>query len=214
MNIQTKRKIKTTIDIVMVILLPLLMSYSMIGETAHEMLGLIMTAAFISHHVLNYSWQKNLFKGKYTKSRIIYTVTDFALLIIMLALPISGIAMSKHILVSAHFGISAAAARRIHILAAYWGFVLMSFHAGLHIRNLLAERVSRTAQIIFTVICAYGLIAFIKRDVAGYLLMRNDFAFFDFNEPAVYFILDYAAIMCLFAGIGCCLTKFLKRKSG
>ena len=157
---------------------------------------------------------KNLFKGKYTKSRIIYTVTDFALLIIMLALPISGIAMSKHILVSVHFGISAAAARRIHILAAYWGFVLMSFHAGLHIRNLLAERVSRTAQIIFTVICAYGLFAFIKRDVAGYLLMRNDFAFFDFNEPAVYFILDHAAIMCLFAGIGCCITKFLKQKSG
>ena len=39
MNIQSKRKIKTTIDIVMVILLPLLMSYSLIRETAHSVNG-------------------------------------------------------------------------------------------------------------------------------------------------------------------------------
>ena len=37
----------------MIILLPLLMAYSLIGETAHEWLGLFMFLLFILHHSMN-----------------------------------------------------------------------------------------------------------------------------------------------------------------
>ena len=37
----------------MLILLPLLMAYSLIGESIHEWLGITMFAVFILHHIIN-----------------------------------------------------------------------------------------------------------------------------------------------------------------
>lgn len=53
----------------------------------------------------------------------------------------------------------------------------------------------RTAGILFA---AYGGYAFIKRDIGLYMTLQNMFAFFDFEEPLVFFILDYLAVMGLF----------------
>ena len=44
------------IDISMVILLPMLMAYSLIGETFHEAAGTLMFILFIVHHVMNRGW--------------------------------------------------------------------------------------------------------------------------------------------------------------
>ena len=48
-----KQKIKILIDFLMFITLMLLMPYEMVGETAHEWLGMGMFVLFISHHVMN-----------------------------------------------------------------------------------------------------------------------------------------------------------------
>lgn len=40
------KKVRMIIDILMVVLLPLLMAYSMIGENVHEVLGICMFAFF------------------------------------------------------------------------------------------------------------------------------------------------------------------------
>ena len=56
-----KRKI---LDAAMVLLLPLLMAYSLIGEAFHEVTGTLMLALFILHHWLNRGWWKSLFRGK------------------------------------------------------------------------------------------------------------------------------------------------------
>ena len=58
--------IKILVDIGMTVALLLLMSYSLIGEAAHEWIGMGMFGLFIVHHILNVHWFKNLFKGKYT----------------------------------------------------------------------------------------------------------------------------------------------------
>ena len=47
---------KIGIDIVLTVLLPLLMAYTLVGEVAHEWLGLAMLLLFIAHHVLNIRW--------------------------------------------------------------------------------------------------------------------------------------------------------------
>lgn len=44
------------IDCGMVILLPLLMAYSLIGESAHEYLGIAMFLLFVEHHIMNAAW--------------------------------------------------------------------------------------------------------------------------------------------------------------
>ena len=48
-----KKKLRIVIDSGMVLLLPLLMAYSLVGEAAHEYLGIGMFLLFISHHILN-----------------------------------------------------------------------------------------------------------------------------------------------------------------
>ena len=46
---------KIGIDAAMLILLPLLMAYSLVGEAAHEWLGLTMFALFVLHHIINFA---------------------------------------------------------------------------------------------------------------------------------------------------------------
>ena len=92
---------------------------------------------------------------------------------------------------------------------AYWGFILMSFHLGLHVRAVtapFAKKMNKTVKmvlmILFLIISAYGVYAFVKRGIGDYLMMKGMFAFFDFGESRVRFLLDYAAVMVLVADVG------------
>lgn len=60
---------KIAVDVGMTAVLLLLMAYSLVGETAHEWLGIGIFALFITHHILNNGWCRNVFKGKYTPIR-------------------------------------------------------------------------------------------------------------------------------------------------
>ena len=73
-----KQKIKILIDFLMFITLMLLMPYEMVGETAHEWLGMGMFVLFISHHVMNRKWTKSVVKGTYTPIRLMQTVLVIA----------------------------------------------------------------------------------------------------------------------------------------
>lgn len=68
----------------------------------------------------------------------------------------------------------------------------------------------RTAGILLAV---YGGYAFIKRDIGLYMTLQNMFVFFDFEEPLVFFILDYLAVMGLFVWAGYYMAEWLKRFS-
>ena len=48
-----KAKWRMLVDSLMVVLIPLLMAYSLIGETAHEWLGVMMSLLFVDHYLLN-----------------------------------------------------------------------------------------------------------------------------------------------------------------
>ena len=47
------KKIRMIIDVLMTAMLPLLMAYSLIGESNHDILGIVMFALFIAHHIIN-----------------------------------------------------------------------------------------------------------------------------------------------------------------
>ena len=218
-----KKKIRIIIDCGMVILLPLLMAYSLIGEAAHEYLGIAMFLLFIAHHIMNAAWWRNLFRGKYSPARIVMTVTDLLLAIIMVALPVSGIVMSRYAFSFLQITGGVGTARTVHLLTSYWGFVLMSFHAGLHgqtvvqaIRKSLLPKSSKCAGAVLTLMAAMtaacGVYAFIRRQLADYLFLKVPFVFFNFDEPRIYFMVDYITIMLLFAFAGYYLLKLLRSK--
>lgn len=211
---KNRNRIKTIIDIAMCILLPLLMAYSLLGEALHEWMGLGMFFAFILHLILNRQWFKQLFRGRYTPVRLLFAAVNILLTLIMFALPISGIVMSKHVFIRFEFN-GASWARLVHLLASYWGFLLMSIHLGLHL-DMMKGKIFRKGQvpvlvrIIAGTVGMYGIYALFKRQIPSYLFLRNQFVFFDFGEAVGLFLFDYLTIMVLFSAVGHGAVKLAK----
>ena len=212
-----KKNIRMIVDIAMTVLLPMLMAYSLIGEKFHEIAGTAMFVLFIGHHVLNRGWYQALFKGKHNARRISQTVLNVVLLVFMILQPISGILMSKHLFTFIDVPGISATAREVHLFLAYWGFVMLSIHAGTHLMAPLGKLNRSRHKIWAVVICLisvvsiYGAYAFVKRQFADYMFMKSAFVFLDYSEPRVYFFLDYIAVMLLFASVGYLVTSILTR---
>ena len=215
-DMNTKTKIKTAADILMTAALPVLMCYSIVGETAHEIVGIAMFALFILHHILNFGWTKSLFKGKYPPKRIIGTIINAAVLICMLGLMYSSIVISKHIFTFLNIG-GAMTARTVHLLCAYWGLVLMSVHLGMHIGQIamrLKLKYSKfrlPMQIAFGAIAVLGIYEFIKLKFVDYMFGKVQFVFIDTSASAVITVLRYACVVVLFAEVGYWLNRIISK---
>ena len=223
-----KGKIKMTIDVLMTAALLFLMGYQFWDETAHEWVGAGMFVLFLLHHILNGSWHKNLFRGKYPPIRIFLTVIDVLVLLSMIAQMYSGIVLSRHVFAFLPIESGLAFARRLHILGSYWGFLLMSLHLGLH-WNMVLGAVKRkfpvTSQSVHYLsvgiglaVALYGAWVFVKRDFAVYMFLQSEFVFMDYEEAKVLFYLDYLALMgtCIFIShyVGRLLRSLKRKESG
>ena len=199
----------------------LLMAYSLIGEAAHEWLGVIIFLLFVLHHILNIKWYITLFRGKYPPIRVFGTVLTMLVLLSMAGSMISGILLSRYVFrLDVHR--FSAALRTVHMLSAYWGFVFLSLHLGLHWGGIMgtARKLTKkpskfrtwTLRGMAVMIAAYGAYAFVKRDFGNYMLLRYHFVFFDFEESVVLFLLDYVAVMGLFVCVGYYLNVILQKR--
>ena len=209
-----KARIKMIIDIAMSITLFVSMSYQFMEQKNHEVAGAIMFVMFILHHIMNYRWYLSLAKGRYSSQRILLTVIDFVILVDMLALMISGIRMSNYVFDFINLKFSMELARNLHMIASYGGFLLIGLHIGLHygmilrmVRKVFHITESSGARIfimrcIAGLVSVYGVYALIKRNFISYITLQMHFVFFDFNESAIYYVLDLFAIMILMIFIG------------
>ncbi len=210
------KRARIVLDFVMTALLPVLTAYSLVGELLHEILGTAMLLLFIAHHILNRKATGAMFKGRQSAERVFGTAVDLLLFAVMIALPLSGIVLSKHLYTWLPLSGLSALARTMHLLASYWGFVLMSVHLGLHLNRFLPKRRSPkiVLSVILSLIAAYGVYAFIKRDIGSYMFLKTQFVFFDFDAPRILFFLDYLAVLILFAWVGCGVKKLLHHIGG
>ena len=209
---QPKMVGKIIVDLGMTILLMLLMAFELIGRTAHEWIGAGMFVLFIVHHILNRKWSGNLFHGKYSSYRSLQTVSAVLVFLAMLGSMVSAVLISREVFAFLPISGGRSFGRTLHMLCAYWGFLFLSFHLGIHWNMILGmagklcgrpsklrARLIRTAGIL---IAAYGVYALIRRDIPSYLFLQNKFVFFDFEEPLIFFFLDYLAVMDLFIFVG------------
>lgn len=127
-----RQTLKVSVDTVMTVLLLLLMLFMITGQQVHEWIGVAMIVLFVVHHMLNPAWFKNLLKGKYTLSRVFISGINILLLLDMIALAISGVMMSGFVFGFLPINSGAVFSRKLHMLAAYWGLILMSAHLGQH----------------------------------------------------------------------------------
>ena len=211
-----KKTLKTILDILMTTALPVMMAYSLAGETLHEIVGTAMLALFITHHVLNRKATAAMFKGKQAPARILNTTVNSLLFAVMICLPISGIVLSKHLYTGLPTDGLSAIARTVHLLLSYWGLVLMSFHLGLHADLWLNRLKKREAAFILltialTLIASFGVYAFVANRLYEYMFLQTQFVFFDFDKPLILTFEEYLSIIVLFAWIGYWLKALLKR---
>ena len=219
------QRLRMTIDITMTILSIILMggNYLFPADVVHEILGAALIALWAIHVALNHRWYSAIFRGKYNPYRVMQTVVNCGILICAIFLMISGIILSNHVFVFLNIRAGLGFARIAHLLASHWYYLFMSMHIGLHvgmIANKIAQKKqpqSSTRKSIFRVLvalaCAYGLYAFIARGVWKYLILQQQFFFFDLERGYILFALDYISIIILFATISHLAAKGLKKSA-
>ena len=204
-----KQFLKIGVDLLMTVLLLFLMAFMLSGQEIHEWLGTGMLALFIIHHALNRSWLRRIDRGKYTPLRVIQTALVVLVSLSMLNSMVSGIMMSRYVFgfLPIHGGM--AFARMLHMLSAYWGFIFLSAHLGLHwgmlmgmVRRAMSLKTGSvvrtfTLRILACGIAVYGVYAFGKHHIADYLIWRSMFVFFDYEQPPLQFLGEYLAMMGL-----------------
>ena len=114
----------------------------------------------------------------------------------------------------------------IHLPCAFWSFLLMGLHLGLHWSGVMgqARRIAglsglsrtRTAvlRLMGAAIACYGLLAFFRSGFSDYLLLQTHFLFFPPGQTVAGFLADYFAIFDLFVWIGHYGGNGLRRCSG
>ncbi|EOI6455783.1 DUF4405 domain-containing protein [Yersinia enterocolitica] len=201
----------------MTLLLLVLMGFHLHGEIVHEWAGIIFTLLIILHLYLNrhrlWSLSPNIPLTMQVVNRVINTVT----FVIILTAIVSGMMLSRHILLDLPFHTPASWVRKVHMTSVHWGMLILALHIGLHWK-MLATFLCRILNIadnshfanvimpgIFSIIALLGLYWLLDQDYLDYLLMKVDFSFFDYDESALLFYLRYLSIIVLFSLI----TRFL-----
>ena len=139
---KNKNNIKLALDIIMVIIFVLIMTFS--SESFHEIAGLGLGFAFLTHILINIQWVKKvtlrIFDSQLpSKTRFGYWL-NLLLLVSLLLTITSGILISKVLFpsIGIYQGI-----KGIHSMMANFSLVLVGIHIGLHWEGI----VSRTIQL-------------------------------------------------------------------
>jgi hypothetical protein len=201
------------VDLAMIVLILVAIAYRIIGGITHEIVGMLVLALFIVHNILNFRWYKTIGKGRYTKRRYGISAVNILLAVTAIVLLISGICHSKEL-----FGLankdenSVFGAWQIHVLAAYWMFVLVSVHLGIYWSTVISKfwpSGSRTAGYVLrltaSIAALFGIYACMSRNLGSKLILYYSFDFWHTGEPLFFYIASYLTIMILF----CFITYYL-----
>ena len=163
-EMKKKRKLQIAVDILMLCILLVQMSYSIEGELLHEILGISLFVQFILHHILSGDFTKALVKGKKTPERILKIIVDILLTADILLLMAGAVIVSKHVFI--FLGISKLSdfGRTAHLLGSYWGFALMSLHLGFHLDFILGK-VTKNRRKSTVAIIVMILLSVFRRDM-------------------------------------------------
>ena len=211
---------KGMVDGALFLLLLNQMGYVLTGQQHHEGTGTVMVLLVLCHNLLNRRWFGAVGKGKYNSRRLFGTALNFLTIALMSALFISGVIMSRYVFDFLPIRGGRALARRVHILCAYWGFLLMAVHMGMHwdgvkrrMGNTFGKGETEGNRMFSSVgwaVSVYGIYAFYRHEILSFLWMKNEFAIFD-QQSVFIFVMDYLAMIILIVNV----TNFIfnmKRK--
>ncbi|MDO4375903.1 MAG: DUF4405 domain-containing protein [bacterium] len=192
------KKVKIVIDALMYASLSILLGYHITDNKVHEYLGIFTFALFMIHHLLNISYYKNLFKGKYNFIRVMSLVTDILMFVMMIGVMISSMGISSYVF---KFGGTTKLLRSMHLFCTSWLFVLVNVHLALHIYPYISNfridikksMFEYAIYLISILLFAYGVYYLIDVKVWDSLFLLKDFKYYDYSESLIHYYTGYIA---------------------
>lgn len=199
--------IKRTVDVCMTVLMLCLMAYQIIGDQAHEWIGIGMTGLVVIHQILNRKWYGTLFKGKYSVYRTLTVVINIVLILSFTLTALCGISMSGHALPFFYGILPLSIARRMHLSMSHWSFVLMGLHLGIHTPSIIHRfkinhKIRIILSIVFFLLAGIGLFLFLRNGMLDYLLFKVPFLSFDYEKVWVFVFLENITMLLFWIFVG------------
>ena len=203
-----KKRYRHLLDAGMAVLLILLQCYQAVGNLFHEIAGVLLLLLFVIHNLINWKWYRSLPKGKYSVYRKVLLAANLLALAAMLAAMGTGIYMSQSVFAPFLGMREGYLIRPFHVAAAAWGILLVSIHAGMHIR--LPEKKSPLFVGAGLVLAVCGIWAFVWLDMPSRLMFRDMGMYW--SGPGILLFLANGVVMVLFAGLAAIAAGCMKRK--
>lgn len=211
--------IRIFIDLLLICLFLTAMSFKIIGGIYHEITGMIIFTVFIIHNIINIKWYKNLKTGTYNWRRKAILCINLMLIICAFLLILTGILHSKELFhLASEEDNSIMGSWKIHSLAAYWTFMLISIHLGIYwsfILNKIYHNKNKKGIVLLRIsgVClsVYGIVEFIDKKILSKLILYYSFDFWHTSEPLYSYIISCFSIMTMVAFISYYTIRFKKK---
>lgn len=201
------------VDVAMTSFMVCAFAFRITGDFAHEWIGLCAVFAFIVHNAINLTWYARTFSGRYNARRVITLLVNTTLALSALIMLITGLMNSRHVLAFLELS-GGMELRQLHTSAAYWLFVLVSIHLGMHWDGVLAmcrikgKKAIIVADILSFILAVCGAYFFVERDMFSKLFLGYSFDFWDPSRPPSLFFFAYVCMIVLIAFIVRNVLKF------
>lgn len=198
--------IRLVLDFTAAGLLFVALAYWWLDNTTHELIGTGMFVLLVSHNVFNRRWWARLPKAVRGRPSFLTIASNISIALAISALLVTSVLISRTVF--AFLPLSGGpTAREIHILAAYWAFILAAVHLGLHWSMIMVvtgkllrvgpPNAIRTGclRAVAGAIAAYGIHSLFVMGIGDRLMARPSIDFWDFQESTIAFFLHHIAIL-------------------
>lgn len=205
-------RLRLLLDFVAVGLVIACLAYWWLDNLGHELFGTALFALVITHNVFNRRWYGTVSKSRRDPVRIFNIVTIICLAVAMLIMLVTSLLISRDVF---HFMSldGAFALREIHMFAGYWLLLIIAVHLGTRwivvmnalrsMFNLQGRSLVRTslARVVAFAIAAWGVKSSFEMAFGSKLMLTYTLDMWDFTESTLWFFLNYASIVGLYASI-------------
>lgn len=168
------------IDALIVLGFVLSMSYSLIGKALHEWVGLATLALFMGHLGLNARFFAPRPKARGNRLRRTMLLFGALLVFVTLGLTVSSLLLSKYALAFLPFSGGTKAATP-HQICAYWGFLVMGLHLGLHwsavgktlLKKLRLEPYAPALRYVGLALALAGVVCLFAGDTLSFMTLQQ-----------------------------------------
>ncbi len=206
---KTGRLLRYVLDFAMLMALLASAAYCITGTQLHEYFGIAAVLLFAVHNVLNGGWYAGLRRGRFGAFRIVSASINAMLAVLAVVVFVSGAMLSEYVF---GFGGASMEVRQIHSICANWLLVLAGVHLGLHWKLSLKTPLQRVNAVIFACFAAYGVRAWIQRNMFEKLFCGYSFDFWSGESPAGLLFQQNLAVIFLAAFLAWLLVRFAKFK--